>query len=130
MGIVWGVAQTADDVHRAEGKTTWLLVGLLMLVFFAVPLWTLLGSGAHSPLQATPASPVASLEAGQKIAFAPGDLTVGDGLLCESGGLSVGAWVPTPGHTTRSRLVNANATWTASIEIHTRDDGTVIARCF
>jgi len=123
------VAQAANDVHRTEGKTTWLLVGLLMLVFFAVPLWTLLGSAARGPLQPTPAKPVATLEAGQKIAFAPGDLTVGDGLVCESGGLSVGAWVPNPGHTTRSRLVNPNATWTASIQIHTRDDGTVIARC-
>jgi hypothetical protein len=123
------VAQTADDVQRTEGKTTWLLVGLLVLVFLAVPLWTLSGGGAPRPLQPTPASPVATLEAGQKIAFAPGDLTVGDGLICESGGMSVGAWVPKPGHITHSRQVNADATKVATIEIRTRDDGTVIARC-
>jgi hypothetical protein len=123
------VVVDAGDVQCAEGKTTWLLVGLLVLVFLPVPLWTLFGGAALRPLQPTPAKPVATLEAGQKIAFAPGDLAVGDGLMCESGGLSVGAWVPKPGHTTRSRLVNANATWTASIQIHTRNDGAVIVRC-
>jgi hypothetical protein len=104
-------------------------VGLLVLVFLAVPLWTMFGGAAPAALRPTPAKPVATLEAGQKIAFAPGDLVVGDGLICESRGLSVGAWVPRPGHTTRSQQVNANATWTASIVIRTRSDGSVIARC-
>ncbi len=119
----------AGDLRRAEGKTTWLLVGVLMLVFLVVPLWTLFGGAAPRALQPTPAKPVATLEAGQKIAFAPGDLAVGDGLICESGGMSVGAWVPKPGHATHSRQVNADATRVATIEIRTRDDGTVIARC-
>lgn len=119
----------AGDVQRAEGKTTWLLVGLLVLVFLAVPLWSVFGGAAPGLPQPTPARPAAMLEAGQKIAFAPGDLAVGDGLVCESGGLTVGAWVPRPGRTTRARLVNADATGTASIEIHTRNDGAVIARC-
>jgi hypothetical protein len=123
------VVVEAGDVQRAEGRTTWLLVGLIALVFAVVPLWTLFGGAAPRPLPPTPADPVATLEAGQKIAFASGDLAVGDGLMCESGGLRVGAWVPKPGHTTRSRLANANATWTASIQIHTRNDGSVIVRC-
>jgi hypothetical protein len=124
------VAQAADDVLRAEGRTTWLVVGLLLVVFLAVPLWTLFGGVAPKTLRPTPAKPVATLAAGQKIAFAPGDLIVGDGLLCESAGMSVGAWVPNPGHSTHSRQVNADATRVATIVIRTRDDGTVIARCF
>jgi len=123
------VAHAADDVLRAEGRTTWLLVGLLLLVFLAVPLWTLFGGTAPKTLQPTPAKPVATLAAGQKIAFAPGDLVVGDGLICESGGMTVGAWVPERGHSTHSQQVNADATRVATIEIRTKDDGTVIARC-
>jgi len=123
------VAHAADDVLRAEALTTWLPAGLLVLVFLAVPLWTLFGGTAPRTLRPTPAKPVATLEAGQKIAFASGDLVVGDGLICESGGMSVGAWVPNPGHTTHSRQVNADATRVATIVIRTRDDGTVIARC-
>ena len=123
------MAHAADDVLRAEGLTTWLPAGLLVLVFLAVPLWTLFGGTAPRTLRPTPAKPVATLEAGQKIAFASGDLVVGDGLICESGGMSVGAWVPNPGHTTHSRQVNADATRVATIVIRTRDDGTVIARC-
>jgi len=123
------VAHAADDVLRAEGRITWLLTGLLLLVFLAVPLWTMFGGTAPTALRPTPASPVATLEAGQKIAFAPGDLVAGDSLICESRGLSVGAYVPRPGHTTSAQQVNANATWTASIVIRTRNDGSVIARC-
>ena len=123
------MAHAADDVLRAEGRTTWLLVGLLLVVFLAVPLWTLFGGTAPKTLQPTPAKPVATLEAGQKIAFAPGDLVVGDGLICESGGMTVGAWVPKPGHATHAQQVNADATKVATIGIRTKDDGTVIARC-
>ncbi|HVP74833.1 MAG TPA: hypothetical protein VMS63_02335 [Gaiellaceae bacterium] len=123
------MAHAADDVLRTGGRTTWLLVGLLVLVFLAVPLWTLFGGTAPGTLQPTPAKPVATLEAGQKIAFARGDLVVGDGLICESGGMSVGAWVPNPGQATHSRQVNADGTRVATIEIRTKDDGTVIAGC-
>ena len=51
-----------------------------------------------------PANPVVVLEGGQKIAFAAGDLTPGAGLLCENQGVRVGAWVPKPGHTSRSAV--------------------------
>jgi hypothetical protein len=124
------VARAADDVLRPEGRTTWLLVGLLLLVFLAVPLWTLYGGTAPKTLRPTPAKPVATLAAGQKIAFAAGDLVVGDGLICESEGMTVGAWVPQPGHATHARQVNADATKVATIEIRTKDNGAVIARCF
>lgn len=67
------------------------------------------------------------LEGGQKIAFAADDLTAGDGLLCQSQGLNVGAWVPKPGHSTRAQVVGP--LYTASIRIHTREDGVVIAPC-
>ena len=80
------MAHAADDVLRAEGRITWLLVGLLVLVFLAVPLWIMYGGAAPATLRPTPAKPVATLEEGQKIAFAPGDLVVGDGLICESRG--------------------------------------------
>ena len=43
--------------------------------------------------------------------------------------MTVGAWVPDPGHATHSRQVNADATKAATIEIRTKVDGTVIARC-
>ncbi len=122
------MARTDGDVQPAEGKTTWLLVGLVALVFAAVPLWTL-GRSASSRLPTLPADPVATLEAGQKIAYAAGDLKPGDGLVCQSGGLNVGALVPKSGHTSGARQVNANSTWTASITIRARDDGAVIVRC-
>jgi hypothetical protein len=67
------------------------------------------------------------LSVGQKITFAAGDLAVGDGLLCENHGVLVGAYVPKPGHTVRNQLVGSQGT--ATMVIHTRPDGVVIARC-
>lgn len=119
----------ATEVQRAEGKTAWLAIGLVAAVFAAPPLWIRFGGTAPGPLPPTPANPVAVLEGGEKIAFASGDLVAGDGLLCESRGLRVGGWVPKPGHTTRSRVVAADSSWTASIRIRSRADGAVIVRC-
>ena len=97
--------------------------------FAATPLWIRFGGTPPAPLPPTPENPVAVLQEGQKIAFAAGDLAVGDGLLCESRGLRVGAWVPRPGITTHSRVVAADSNWTASIRIRAREDGSVIVRC-
>lgn len=111
----------------AEGRSAWLVAGVLAAVFTAVPLWAAFGGAAAAPLPPTPANPAVVLENGEKIAFAPGDLAVGDGLLCESGGLRVGAWVPKPRHTTHAQLVGSN--WTASIRVRARVDGSVIVHC-
>jgi hypothetical protein len=123
------VVEVAGDVGRGEGRGTWLVVLLLALVFLVVPLWVRYGGSAHGSLPATPANPVAILGAGQKIAFAHGDLAAGDGLVCQAAGMVVGGAVPKPGHTTKTRLVNANATASATITIEAKDDGVVIARC-
>ena len=117
----------ADDVRRADGKAAWLLIGVAALVFVALPLWIRFGGTTPPPLPPIPQSPAAVLSAGQKITFAPGDLAVGDGLLCENQGVLVGAYVPKPGHTARSQLVGSQGT--ATITIHTRRDGVVVARC-
>lgn len=111
----------------AEGRSAWLVAGALAAVFVVVPLWAVFGGAAAAPLPPTPANPAAVLESRGKIAFAPGDLAVGDGLVCESSGLRVGAWVPELRHTTHAQVVGSN--WTASIRIHTRDDGSVIVHC-
>lgn len=124
------MARVAGDVERAEGKTTWLVVTLLALVFLAVPVWVRFGGAAPGSLPSTPANPAAILEEGQKISFAAGDLAVGDGLVCEAAGIVVGGRVPKRGRTRSARLVNADATATATIKIQARDDGVVIARCF
>ena len=117
----------ADDVRRADGKAVWLLIGVAALVFVALPLWVRFGGTKPPPLPPIPQSPAAVLSAGQKITFAPGDLSVGDGLLCENQGVLVGAYVPKPGHTARSQLVGSQRT--ATIMVHTRRDGVVVARC-
>ena len=103
------------------------MAGVLAAVFLAVPFWAVLGGAAAAPLPPTPANPVAVLEKPGKVAFAPGDLAVGDGLVCESSGLRVGAWVPKPRHTTHAQIVGSN--WSASIRVRTRDDGSVIVHC-
>jgi hypothetical protein len=121
------VALAADDVRHTDGKAVWLLIGVATLVFVALPLWIRFGGATPPPLPPIPQSPAAVLSAGQKITFAAGDLAVGDGLLCENQGVLVGAYVPKPGHTARSQLVGSQQT--ATIEIHTRSDGVVIARC-
>ena len=127
-GIVPGsVVIAADDVRHRDGKAVWLLIAVAALVFVAVPLWVRFGGSTPPPLPPIPQSPVAVLSAGQKIAFAAGDLAVGDGLLCENQGVLVGAYVPKPGHTARNQLVGSQTT--AAIEIRTRSDGVVIARC-
>jgi hypothetical protein len=121
------VVLAADDVRHADGKAVWLLIGAVALVFVALALWIRFGGTAPGPLPPIPENPSAVLGAGQKIAFAAGDLAVGDSLLCENQGVLVGAWVPKPGHTAHAQLVASEAT--ATIAIHTRRDGVVIARC-
>jgi hypothetical protein len=121
------VGSSAGGVRRSEGKSVLLVVGLVVLVFVVVPLWVKYGGSKAGPLPFIPENPVASLGGGQKIAFAAGDLAVGDALLCENHGVLVGAKVPKPGHTTRGQF--AGSGWTATISIHMRNDGVVIARC-
>lgn len=117
----------AGDVQRGEGKISWLFVGLIALAFVVLPLWVRFGGRNPGPLPPIPENPVAVLLDGQKFSFAAGDLRVGDGILCQSRGVSIGAWVPKPGHTTHAQYVGP--AWTSLIQIHTRDDGVVIARC-
>ena len=117
----------AGDVRRSEAKTVWLLVGLLVLVFVVVPLWIRYGGSSGKPLPPMPENPVATLQSGEKIAWAAGDLSVGDGIVCETHGTRVGAWVPKPGHKTVEQF--AGSDWTSTISIRVKDDGVVIARC-
>ena len=121
------VVLAADGVRHRDGKAVWLLIAVAALVFVALPLWIRFGGSTPPPLPPIPQSPVAVLSAGQKIAFAAGDLAVGDGLLCENQGMLVGAYVPKPGHTTRNQLVGSQGT--ATIVVRARSDGVVIARC-
>ena len=121
------VGLSADDGHRSEGKSALVWVGLLVLIFIAVPLWIRYGGPEQGPLPFIPNNPAAVIFSGQKIAFAAGDLAVGDALLCENHGVLVGARVPKPGQTTHAQFVGSQ--YTASIKIQTRDDGVVIARC-
>ncbi len=115
------------ETRRREGAPAWLLVGLTAVAFAALPLWIRFGGSSPGPLPPVTGNPRAILEGGQKIAFAAGDLSRGDGLVCESQGLRVGAWVPKPGLTSHASLVGPN--WTATIRIHARSNGVVIARC-
>jgi hypothetical protein len=115
------------ETHRREGAPAWLLVGLTVVAFAALPLWIRFGGSSPGPLPPVPSNPSAILEGGQKIAFAAGDLSRGDGLVCESQGLRVGAWVPKRGLTSHSSVTGPN--WTATIRIHARSNGVVIARC-
>lgn len=121
------VVLAADDVRHRDGKAVWLLIAVPALVFVALPLWIRFGGSASAPLPPIPQSPAAVLSAGQKITFAAGDLAAGDGLLCENQGVLVGAYVPKPGRTASNQLVGSQAT--ATIVIHAKLDGVVIARC-
>ena len=98
-----------------------------MLLFAGVPLWIRYGGAEQGPLPYIPENPAAIIFGGQKIAFASGDLAIGDSLLCENFGVLVGAKVPKPGHTTTAQFVGSEHT--ATIKIHVREDGVVIARC-
>jgi hypothetical protein len=117
----------AGEVHRSEGRAGLLVVGLLVLVFAAVPLWIRYGAAEQGPLPYIPNSPVVTFFSGQKIAFAAGDLAAGDPLLCENHGVLIGAKVPNAGHTTKAQFVGSE--WRATIKIHVREDGVVIAHC-
>jgi len=121
------VVLAAKDVHRSEGRSVLLVVGLLALVLVAVPLWIRYGGTKGAPLPFIPDNPAATLGGGQRVAFAAGDLSVGDSLLCESHGVLVGAFVPKPGHTTGASFEGTG--YTATIQIRARADGVVIARC-
>jgi hypothetical protein len=121
------VVSSTSDAHRSDGKLTLLVVALLALVFVGVPVAIRYGGTTHGSLPYIPDNPVASIGGGQKIAFAAGDLAVGDALMCSTRGVLVGAKVPKPGHTTTARFVGSE--WTSTIDIRVRPDGVVIARC-
>jgi hypothetical protein len=121
------VVVVAGDVHRSEGKVWLPAVGLLVLVFVAVPLWIRYGGGRQGPLPYIPSNPAATIFTGQNFAYKAGRLATGDSLLCENRGVLIGAKVPEPGHTTSAQFVGTEAT--ASITIHVRADGVVIAHC-
>jgi hypothetical protein len=115
------------DVQRSEGWPAWLLVGAVALAFLVVPLWVRYAGSPDTTLPAVPAHPAVVLQSGQRISFAAGDLVTGDGILCQSFGLQLGAWVPKPGLSTGATL--QGPAWTASIHVRRRPDGVVIARC-
>jgi hypothetical protein len=116
-----------DAQRPSEGWPAWLLVGVVALVFLLVPLWIRYAGHATMTLPSVPLHPAVVLQGGERISFAPGDLATGDGILCQSFGLQVGAWVPKPGLSTASSL--AGPASTASIHVRTRPNGVVIARC-
>jgi hypothetical protein len=109
-------------------RASWPWIAVLAIVFGGVPLWIVLGGAptgaAPGPV---PANPAAVVEEGEPEVFSPGELDIGDGVLCESHGLRVGAWVPKPRHETRAQA--AGPTSTASIRIRTLVNGFVIVRC-
>ena len=107
----------------------WLLMGLVALVYLIVPVWTLAGGRQANAIAPVPANPKVTLASGQKITFAPGRLGAGDGIECDSGGLTTGAYVPSRGRTVNATQLNADSTSTASIKIVARRDGAVIASC-
>jgi hypothetical protein len=121
------VVGSVGTYPTGEGKFGWLLVGLIALAFVALPLWVRFGGTNPGPLPAVPGDPVAVLLDGQRMTFAAGDLEVGSGLLCQSHGVNLGAWVPKPGHTTHEQY--AGPDWTSEIQIRTRNNGVVIVRC-
>jgi len=116
-----------DVQRRSEGWPAWLLVGAVALAFLVVPLWIRFAGHATTTLPSVPLHPAAVLQGGQRISFAAGDLVTGDGILCQSNGLQVGAWVPKRGVSTAATL--PGPAWTASIHVRTKPDGVVIARC-
>ena len=119
---------SSTDVQRhSEGWPAWLLVGAVALAFLVVPLWIRYAGHATTTLPSVPLHPAVVLQSGQRISFAPGDLVTGDGILCQSFGLQIGAWVPKPGLSTAATLPGPAST--ASIHVRTRPDGVVIARC-
>jgi hypothetical protein len=105
------------------------VLGLVALVYLIVPVWTLAGGRKADAVRPVPANPKATLASGQKFRFAPGRLGAGDGIECDSNGLTTGAYVPSRGHTVTARQVNADSTLAASIKIVARRDGVVIASC-
>ena len=116
-----------DVQRRSEGWPAWLLVGTVALAFLAVPLWIRYAGSPGRTLPSVPLHPAVVLQSGQRISFAAGDLVTGDGILCQSFGLQVGAWVPKRGVSTVQSL--QGPAWTASIRVRMRPDGVVIARC-
>jgi hypothetical protein len=132
VGIVSEVVARTERNGGRPGVgawSAWLVAGLVTLVYLIVPVWTLAGGRRADVIAPVPANPKVTLASGQKIRFAAGDLGAGDAIVCESNGLSVGAYVPRLGHTSNARQVNADATSAASIEIVARRNGTVIASC-
>ena len=118
---------STDVQRRSEGWPAWLLVGAVALTFLAVPLWIRFAGSPDTTLPTVPLHPAVVLQSGQRISFAPGDLVTGDGILCQSFGLQIGAWVPKPGLSTTAAL--PGPAWTASVHVRTKPDGVVIARC-
>ena len=122
------VVSSAGYDRRLEGRTLLLaVVGLLVLVFVGTPLWIRYGGAKQGSVPYIPPDPRFVMAAGRKIAFTTGDLAAGDILLCQNQGVLIGARVPKSGHTTQAQFVGSEHT--ATIKVHMRADGVVIAHC-
>ena len=56
----------AGEVHRSEGRVWLLVVGLLVLIFAAVPLWIRYGAAKQGPLPYIPEDPAVTFFSGRR----------------------------------------------------------------
>lgn len=103
------------------------------LAFLAVSCFALLGCGEDSPSQRSPESPSQrppkpfTIYEGDRVTYRPGVARIGDTIVCEASGGSVGAKVPRPG--TGVGGAGTGPDGGATVTVAMNEDGSVVATC-
>ena len=86
------------DRAPAEGRSSWIAVGAIVLLTLLAPMWIAFGGTSPGVIEgSTLGSPIVILPRGEQKTFAPGRMDEGSVLACQASGLTVSAAVPAAG---------------------------------
>ncbi len=113
----------------AEGRSSWLAVGVLVLAMLAFDAWVVWAGRSPGRVPGSVSETVfLVLRGGHERTWAPGRLDEGTGVQCVHRGLDVVAKVPAAGRTVTRSVESASAGRLTLVLAH-RADGSVRARC-
>jgi hypothetical protein len=123
------VVSSARPAPR-EGRSSWLAIAALAVVFLAFDLWIVLGGTSPGKVPGSlTAEAAATINGSQPLfRFAPNTLPQGALIACVTNGLRIEAPVPAPGRTSEAHA-DGVAHGGATIRVLTLPSGAVRARC-
>ena len=117
------------DRMPAEGRSSWIMVVVIVLLTLLPPLWIAFGGTSPGVIPGSSlGAPIFTFEQGQQRTFAPGRMDEGSVLACQANGLTVSAAVPAAGHSVSAHQ-NPQTGYGVTTRISHLADDRVVVRC-